>query len=142
MTPEAVAGRTIVMTTTNGTRAILAARGAEEVLVGSLANRSATARHLLKGGRDVTCVCAGTDGERAPEDELSAEAFRSALISGPPFQEMAFQPLRKAMLETAGGRNLVAAGMGEDVDFAAHADRLNVVCKLTRQLNNIVRRVA
>ena len=69
------------------------------------------------------------DGERAPEDELSAEAFRSALISGPPFQEMAFQPLRKAMLETAGGRNLVAVGMGEDVDFAAHADRLALIVR-------------
>src|SRR5437870_5610701 len=45
-TPERVQGRTIVMTTTNGTRALRACAGAQRILVGSFLNLRATTQWL------------------------------------------------------------------------------------------------
>ena len=141
MTPAAVAGRTIFMTTTNGTRAILSAAGAAEILVASLVNQSDTAAHLKREGRDVTCLCAGTGGERAPEDELAAEALRLALVSHQPPATPA--NLREMLAATAGGRNVIAAGLADDIDYAAFTDRLNVVCGATDAgALNVIRRIS
>src|SRR3954453_22240170 len=65
---DVVAGKTIYMSTTNGTRAIVAAAGAGALFAAALVNATATARHLVGVGRDITLLCAGTDGKLAPED--------------------------------------------------------------------------
>ena len=67
-TPEICEGRTLVMTTTNGTRAILASLDAERVYIASFGNLRATSAELsvqfLKKDHQhpVHIVCAGTDG--------------------------------------------------------------------------------
>src|SRR3954468_14343851 len=57
---ESHGGRTAFMSTTNGTRAILAARDAAAGFVASLVNASAAAVALAATGRDITLLCAGT----------------------------------------------------------------------------------
>lgn len=140
MTAAAVSAKVIFMTTTNGTRAIAAARDAAEVLVASLVNAGATAAWLKKQGRAVTCLCAGTGGRRAPEDELAAEHLGGLLSSARPFQPMSPEEVFRLLAETEGGRNIAAAGLGKDIEFAAHADCLNVVCRRSAG-TNILRRV-
>jgi len=80
--PEKVAGRTIVMTTTNGTRALQACARAGTVLVGSFLNLKATVA-WLDGQRPahLILVCAGTRDEPALEDLLAAGAVCEALWS-------------------------------------------------------------
>jgi 2-phosphosulfolactate phosphatase len=78
------AGRTIVMTTTNGTRAILSSTDAEKVLVAAFFNLQATADELalefLKShGRPIHLVCAGTEGFISLEDTLLAGALTAKL---------------------------------------------------------------
>jgi 2-phosphosulfolactate phosphatase len=78
-----VDGRSIVITTTNGTAALHACAGAAEVLIGAIVNRSAVAAaaHALAikhGGCDVHLVCAGTDGAVTEEDLLAAGAILDA----------------------------------------------------------------
>jgi 2-phosphosulfolactate phosphatase len=75
-TAEAVRGRTIVMTTTNGTRALRACAGARAVLAGSFLNLRATA-NWLKEQRPphLLIVCAGTVDQAALEDTLAAGAL-------------------------------------------------------------------
>jgi 2-phosphosulfolactate phosphatase len=70
-----IEGRTIIMSTTNGTRAIRACAGARAVLVGSFLNLRATMNWL----RDthpahLVLVCSGTMDEPAFEDILAAGA--------------------------------------------------------------------
>lgn len=75
-TRERVAGRRIVMTTTNGTRALDSCSGAASVLAASFSNLAATARWLER--RDVTQVCligAGTRDHSAWEDALGIGAL-------------------------------------------------------------------
>jgi 2-phosphosulfolactate phosphatase len=63
------------MTTTNGTKAILASLDAELVLVGAFVNFAATAQRLLHEKRPVHLICAGTEGAVSYEDALLAGAF-------------------------------------------------------------------
>jgi 2-phosphosulfolactate phosphatase len=71
------AGRTMFLSTTNGTRAILASRSAARVLMGALVNSAAVARRCVAEGLDVTLLCAGTNGAIAKEDLLGAGAVLS-----------------------------------------------------------------
>ena len=60
-----VGGRTIVMTTSNGTRALVAARPAAAVGVAAFINHAAAAAWALARGRDVLLLCAGERGARS-----------------------------------------------------------------------------
>ena len=74
-TPANCSGRTLVMTTTNGTRAILASLDAERVLVAAFVNRKATIEALKVDGRPIHLVCAGTGGSISLEDSMFAGAI-------------------------------------------------------------------
>jgi 2-phosphosulfolactate phosphatase len=79
--PEKTKGKTIVSTTTNGTRALRACTGAKMVLAGSFLNMNATAKFLHeKKFKHVLLVCAGTRENTALEDVLAAGAFCEALL--------------------------------------------------------------
>lgn len=79
-TAEKVKGRTIVLSTTNGSRALRACAHAQEVFVGSFLNLRATANHLLsKSYSNVLLICSGTHNESALEDALGAGALTELL---------------------------------------------------------------
>ncbi len=80
-TPEKVSGKTIVSTTTNGTRALRGCAGAKTVLAGSFLNLGATAEFIRKlQPAEVLLVCAGTREQRADEDVLGVGALCEILI--------------------------------------------------------------
>jgi 2-phosphosulfolactate phosphatase len=75
-TTEKVRGKTIVSTTTNGTRALRACANAKIVLAGSFLNLGATADFVKNlQPAEVLLVCAGTREQRADEDVLGAGAM-------------------------------------------------------------------
>ncbi|HYE16932.1 MAG TPA: 2-phosphosulfolactate phosphatase [Tepidisphaeraceae bacterium] len=133
-------GRTLLMSTTNGTRAIVAARDASLLIAAALVNARAAARALAAAGRDVVLLCAGTNGQIAAEDVVGAGAVArelesvdveitpsdSATIAMRSF-DAARHDLRAALASSAGGRNVIAAGLESDVDFAARLNAYEVV---------------
>src|SRR4029079_17534827 len=65
--------RTLILSTTNGTKAILeAASHCDSVLLGSLLNLDALVRELRKRGEDVAILCAGFKGAFALDDAYCA----------------------------------------------------------------------
>ena len=75
-TPGIVGGKTIVMTTTNGTRALRACLKAKGVLAASFLNLAATAEAVLKlNPRELLLVCSGTREQAAFEDVLGCGAL-------------------------------------------------------------------
>jgi 2-phosphosulfolactate phosphatase len=131
-----VRGKTLFMSTTNGTRAIAAAKEAKTLFVAALVNAAAAATALITSSLDVTLLCAGTDGAIALEDVLGAGAVIDEMIRQTSVElasdsamiaHRLFQSSRSNLLEplqsAAGGRNVIAAGLPDDVAFAA---RLNV----------------
>jgi 2-phosphosulfolactate phosphatase len=83
-TPEKVRGKTIVSTTTNGTRALRACANAQTVLAGSFLNLTATAQFIRRENfANVLLVCAGTGENQADEDVLAAGALCELLLNEP-----------------------------------------------------------
>ncbi len=80
-TRERIADKTLVLTTTNGTRALLeAARGNPIVYCAALLNREAIVEQLLAAEGDALLLCAGNEGNLSFEDTLCAGAIVDALV--------------------------------------------------------------
>ena len=75
-----VKGRTIVMTTTDGTKSINIAKKDHDVVVGSFLNLDAIAKWLIKQDRDVIIFCAGWKDKFNLEDTLFAGALVEQLL--------------------------------------------------------------
>ena len=71
-----IAGKTLVLTTTNGTKLLHMAltNGAEEIITGSFPNISAVCTHLLKENKNVILACAAWKDKINIEDSLFAGA--------------------------------------------------------------------
>jgi 2-phosphosulfolactate phosphatase len=75
-TPEKVRGKTVVSTTTNGTRALRACAGAQTVLAASFLNLTVTAQFIRQLQLvELLLMCAGTRENMADEDVLAAGAL-------------------------------------------------------------------
>jgi 2-phosphosulfolactate phosphatase len=144
-TPERVSGRTIAMTTTNGTRALRACAPAKTVLIGSFLNLSATAKFIASApaGR-LLLVCSGTHGQAACEDVLAAGALcdliwpayadgavaDSARMARELFR-LAQADLPAALGQSRNGRRLLGlADLSPDVAYCAQRDLLPFLAEL------------
>lgn len=148
-TSERVRGRVIVSTTTNGTRALRACRGASHVLAAAFLNLGATAKYLRElAPEEVTLVCAGTGEGVAGEDVLAAGALIARLAEGQtlPLEltdaaEIARQqfisltePLVVALGRTANGRRLCdLPELAGDIAWCAQIDPVPQAAELNPQ---------
>ncbi len=144
-TRERVAGRTIIATTTNGTRALRACATAKSVAVASFLNLNATADWLAQQPTErVIFVCAGTAEFPALEDIIDAGALCELLVSRCARAELldsaetAARVYREARLDLFGaisrsqnGRRLMAnAELRDDVEFCLRRDTCELVALL------------
>ncbi len=135
---------TLVLTTTNGTRALLRAAAAERVLVAALVNFSAVCEQLRDEARPLHIVCAGTKGQVTLEDTLLAGAFVEFLAEAGVARlndgarlawdcfEHHGQCLLGAMQLSLGGTHLRGLGYDDDIQAAAQVDRFALVPELRR----------
>jgi 2-phosphosulfolactate phosphatase len=136
---------TIVMTTTNGSRALLRAAEADRVLAAAFVNFSAVCEQLRADPRPVHIVCAGTDGAVSLEDTLLAGAIvdcasecggevklnDAARLAWDGFENHG-RCLRGALEVGAGGERLRSLGYDADIRAAAEVDRFAIVPELRR----------
>ncbi|HEV2329705.1 MAG TPA: 2-phosphosulfolactate phosphatase [Verrucomicrobiae bacterium] len=143
--PEKVKGRTIVSTTTNGTRALRACAGAKIVLAAAFLNLSVTANFLVRSRcENVLLICAGTGENTALEDVLAVGAICEALARGnktPVLSDSARVALATfrqsksnlsgALCESQNARQLLAIPeLREDVKFCLQRDVFNLVARM------------
>lgn len=69
---EIVEGKTIIISTTNGTRALNLCSEAEQVIVASVLNGKGIAKYLSKSDKDIVFVNSGTNGEFSSDDFICA----------------------------------------------------------------------
>ncbi|MDO4535081.1 MAG: 2-phosphosulfolactate phosphatase family protein [Clostridium perfringens] len=67
-TKEKILNKTVVLSTTNGTRALNLCKGADLILIGSMINGLAVAKKLIELNKDVVFINAGTNGEFSMDD--------------------------------------------------------------------------
>jgi 2-phosphosulfolactate phosphatase len=129
-------GETLVLTTTNGTGAVLAAAASSEtVLVGSLLNLEAVAAAARDGG-DVEVVCAGVQGRFTIDDAYCAG--RIAELLGGDRSDAAEAAVRLARSFASAQEGLGASGnpehalLADDIAWCARESVLDVVPRLAR----------
>ncbi len=69
-TKENVKGKSVLMTTTNGTRTLTKSIGAKRVLIAAMINAKAVAKRLLEINEDVVIINAGTNGNFSMDDYI------------------------------------------------------------------------
>lgn len=144
MTPEAVRGRTIILTTTNGTRALLAMGGAQAVFPMAAANLEVAGRRALEAwerDRDLLIVCAGREGQFALDDAYCAGRLVLAALGGRKRRRGLNDGARAALdlvsryglrwerplAASESGRDLAALDLGEDVADAGRENAYPVL---------------
>ncbi len=151
-----VRDKRLVFSTTNGTRAVAAARETQEIVLAGLVNRLRVSRALAGSPTSVAWIlCAGTDGEAALEDILAAGAILdgspdlepgndAARLAHTAWQSLTRQQEAGPALTSAieqlfslsrGGRNLIESGYAPDVQFAARLDTCDALPRATTQWN-------
>ncbi len=145
MVPDAVGGRTIVMATTNGTPAIVAAEGGSPVLVGAATNFSAAidcVRREMETQGEAVILCAGRQRMFSLEDAYAAGRFAQQLIPGQQRRSAELNDAAIAALElvrrygdrwkravsaSAAGRHLRRLSFRQDVSAASEVDVHDIV---------------
>ncbi len=144
--PDVVAGKTVIFTTTNGTKALHRAAAADRVLIGSFVNLQAVVDVLSDDPRPIHLVCAGTKGKITSEDVLCAGAIIDRLLqeTGRRDEDLVDDQaqlalaayvhatatehgLRQALRNSFGGRNCRRLGFDSQIDRAATCDVFNLV---------------
>jgi len=134
------AGKTLILSTTNGTRAVVsAAQRCERVLVGALLNLTAVVESARAANEDVIVVCAGVQGTLALDDAYVAGRIvellaweRSDSAEAAARLTSTWNGAEEAFLASKSGRNLLenAPELEEDIAFCARESVLDVVPRL------------
>lgn len=144
MTPELVGDKTLVMTTTNGTQALLAADHGGPVFVGAIINftaAAAAARAAFQDVGELLILCGGRERRFALEDAYVAGRFAQAILPtrgrGTDIDDAAIAALqlvrrygekwKTAVSASAAAHNLKERGMGADVAASTEVDKFDIV---------------
>jgi 2-phosphosulfolactate phosphatase len=136
------AAETLVLSTTNGTRLLVAAAARfEQVFVGSLLNLGAVAFAARETGEDVAVLCAGVLGELALDDAYCAGRIASALGGEHADSAAAAARLAASFPNSVAGlgasqsaRNLRKHGLEDDIEWCARENALDIVPRFVRMV--------
>ncbi len=136
---DRVAGKRLVMSTTNGTRAFFLVEDAVRVLTCSFMNLSAVAAAGMEAD-SIVVVCAGMEGLFSLDDAVCAGALVQRIRTGAEVDielndaamgavEMAltFRINAHFLASTSTGQHLIEIGLREDLEACAEIDRHSVV---------------
>ncbi|WP_258100530.1 2-phosphosulfolactate phosphatase [Marinoscillum pacificum] len=130
--------KSIVVTTTNGTRTILASLEADQILIGAFLNLKAVADHISSSQKDVIIHCAGWKGTVNVEDTLFAGALIEEIkashhFSGDPalmalelFKRNAHD-LLEISKQSSHAKRLATFGIGKDIEFCMNQSLYSVL---------------
>lgn len=136
-----VAGKDIVLTTTNGTQAIYAARNSQTLFVGAFLNMSNVVRRSLELGDDIVILCAGRCGTFSLEDSACAGMFvkelyalgsssirmRDSALAAKRLFDSFHGNISSVFYMSEHGKILLSLGMERDLDFCALIDVCDAV---------------
>jgi 2-phosphosulfolactate phosphatase len=139
MKEEVVRGKTLILTTSNGTKALLACQGAGSIFPAAAANLSSAAergREALEADQHVLIVCAGRNGAFALDDAYCAGRLAAALLGGTKprkgLNDAALASIalvrrygddwERPLRSSRSGRELLRLGFAEDIRDASRLD--------------------
>jgi len=129
---------TLILSTTNGTRAVVAAAAScGEVVLGSLLNLDAVAAHARARGEDTVVLCAGYKDAFAIDDAYCAGRIVTLLDGDCSDAAKASEVIAARFPNAIDGinaRTYGPPGLEEDIAWCSQVSVLNVVPRLSRML--------
>jgi len=132
-TKEKVAGKTVVLTTTNGTQALHLSRKAKKIVIGSFLNLTSLCNWLKTQNENILLVCAGWKNNFNLEDTLFAGAvveqlkdfdfkLDDAAIGANDLYQIGKQDINQYLKKTSHGERLKKLGIEKDIEFCLQVD--------------------
>jgi 2-phosphosulfolactate phosphatase len=161
---ERVGGKTLIFSTTNGTRAMFRLLDADVIYLACFNNADAVAKCLLEFPK-ITILCAGTDRNFTEEDMLLARMLTERLVrlsgnryalntyvvaarerwdtSFPVGKQIGAEPihpenLAQILRQSRGGKNLMQLGLGKDILAASRINLFDLISQIVRGNMEIV----
>ena len=142
-TPAMVEGKTILITTTNGTKTLLGVQNARDIVIASYVNFSAVLAMMkvaASSNTDIAIICAGEEGSFTLEDSACAGRYvraipkradsiqtNDAAAASVVIEKKYGDNIAKVFKESSHGQALQSAGFGDDLAAAAEVDSYPVV---------------
>ncbi|MES2265275.1 MAG: 2-phosphosulfolactate phosphatase [Bacteroidota bacterium] len=137
-TAEKVAGKTVVLTTTNGTHALHLSRSAKKIVIGSFLNLTALCNWLKTQQENILLVCAGWKNNFNLEDTLFAGAVIEQLktsgytlddpaIAANDLFQIGKNDIGKYLSKTSHGERLKKLGIEKDIEFCLQVDLTSAI---------------
>lgn len=138
---KTVAGKDIILTTTNGTQAIQAAWNSRTLFIGTFLNISSVAQKSLQSGDDIVILCAGRCGTFSLEDSVCAGMLvkrlcalggsvinmRDSALAAKRLFDSFCGNISSVFYMSEHGKILLSLGMERDLDFCASLDVCSTV---------------
>ncbi|MEO3405739.1 2-phosphosulfolactate phosphatase [Mucilaginibacter sp. CAU 1740] len=132
-TKEKVDGKTIVLTTTNGTHALHLSRAAKKIAIGSFLNLTSLSNWLKTQNENILLVCAGWKNNFNLEDTLFAGAvveqlkdngfvLDDAAIAANDLFQIGKNDITQYLKKTSHGERLKKLGIEKDIEFCLQID--------------------
>lgn len=132
---ETITGKSIILYTTNGSKAIVKAKFAEDLFICCFNNLGSVAKHLVELNKDFEILCAGSDGMFNLEDTVCAgkliteietlnqdveltDAAKASIV----LSKSSGKNILKMLSECEHGKRLIDNEYGDDLKFAAQKD--------------------
>jgi len=137
--PDVVEGKSIILFTTNGSKAIVKAKFSSQLLICSFLNLKSVAEHLA-GIAELTIMCAGNDGLFSLEDTICAGGLIDEILKHDKKIELSDackvshllysenkKDLEKTLKESEHGVRLLANDFQSDIEYAAQTSSLSII---------------
>jgi len=137
---EIVNGKTVILYTTNGTRAIVKAKFSENLFICCFNNLTAVASHLVTLNKDVEIICSGTNGFFSMEDVVCAGKLIAEMMKAMPdiqlydsakasltISKSFGKSILKLLRETEHGKLLLENGFEDDLKYCSKLSNIDTI---------------
>ena len=135
---EVIHDRNVVITTTNGTKAISKPSAANKIYIGALINAKAVSSKAVKNEKDIIIVNAGTNGVFSMDDFITGGAIIDEILSEQDYEltdiaktalviYRSHKDIKSYVKGAAHYKILVDLGLEEDIDYCLQKDLFNIV---------------
>ncbi|MCF6268220.1 MAG: 2-phosphosulfolactate phosphatase [Melioribacteraceae bacterium] len=139
-TEEKISGKSIILFTTNGSKAIVKAKYSDKVIIASFNNLSKMAEHLIKLETDIEIISSGTNGIFCLEDTICAGALvkkmtkiksdielTDAANASLVLNEKYGSNIKMMMQNCQHGKLLLENGFDDDIEFCSTIDNIPLI---------------
>ncbi|RJP62237.1 MAG: 2-phosphosulfolactate phosphatase [Ignavibacteriales bacterium] len=139
-TKEVVAGKSIILFTTNGSKAIVKAKFSEHLLICAFTNLSYVAKFLIENGKDFEILCSGRAGGFSIEDTICAgrliseieEQGHEMMLSDSGraakyLSKFLGKSVRKMLADSEHGKLLAENEFQADIEFCSSVNTMNLL---------------